>query len=95
MTKPNPHRYVVRLVADESKTAAERWSREMESEAQEVGGYIETTFTGGTIEVSGPGPESVEQFLNSGRNREGKSEAYFRLGDPELEACPPRSIKRG
>jgi hypothetical protein len=94
MTKPNPAEYVVRLVADESKATAERLSREIESEAQETGEYIETAFTGGTIEVSGPGPESINRFLNGGRNREGKSEAYFRLGDPELEACPPRPTKR-
>jgi hypothetical protein len=94
MTKPNPAEYVVRLVADESKAAAERFSREMESEAQESGEYIDTAFTEGTIEIYGPGPESVDGFLNSGRNREGKSEAYFRLGDPEFEACPPPPIKR-
>lgn len=94
MTKPNPAQYVVRLVADESTATAERFTREMDSEAQEVGEYIETTFTGGTIEVSGPGPEFVDNFLNGGRNREGESEAYFRLGDPELEACSPPPPRR-
>lgn len=90
MTKPNFRQYVVRLIADESNAAAENFAYEMESDAKASGEYIETAFTGGAIEVSGPGPESVDRLVNSERNREGKSEAYFRLGDPELEACPPR-----
>jgi hypothetical protein len=92
--KPYRADVVVKLVADESSAAAAKLAEEFKSDPAAADDYVETAYTGGTIEYFDGDWRPVDRMLNNERNREGKSEAYIEMADPELGACPPPPVKK-